>query len=64
MNRFVELTEDDLMGVNGGVNWAAVAAGTGVVLGAAALAVSGGLAFIPVAVILELEHQVKLPLRI
>ncbi|SHF16955.1 hypothetical protein SAMN02745195_01999 [Thermoanaerobacter uzonensis DSM 18761] len=52
MNEFMELTEDDLMVIDGGVNWAVVAAGTGIVLGAAALAVSAGLAFVPVAVIL------------
>jgi len=48
MNEFMELTEDDLIVVDGGVDWAAVAAGTGIVLGAAGLAVSAGLAFIPV----------------
>lgn len=51
-NEFIELTEEDLMVVDGGVDWATVAAGTGIVLGAAALAVSAGLAFVPVAVIL------------
>ncbi|MDI3501405.1 MAG: hypothetical protein PWP22_1176 [Thermoanaerobacter sp.] len=52
MNKFMELTEEDLMVVDGGVDWATVAAGTGIVLGAAGLAVSAGLAFVPVAVIL------------
>ncbi|MGB9680416.1 MAG: hypothetical protein ACPLW7_00095 [Minisyncoccia bacterium] len=52
MNGFMELTEEDSMVIDGGVDWAVVAAGTGIVLGAAALAVSAGLAFVPVAVIL------------
>lgn len=49
---FVELTNQGLMNIDGGINWGVVAAGAGIVGLGLAIAATGGLATVPVAVIL------------
>lgn len=49
---FVELTNQELMNIDGGINWGVVAAGAGIVGLGLAIAATGGLATVPVAVIL------------
>jgi hypothetical protein len=50
---FTELTNQDLVSVNGGLNWGTVLGGAALVVGAAALVVgTGGLGFVAVPVIL------------
>ncbi|AEF16793.1 hypothetical protein Thexy_0748 [Thermoanaerobacterium xylanolyticum LX-11] len=53
MNGFMELTEEDLMIIDGGVNWGVTLGGTALLISAIGLTIAtGGLGFMPVSVIL------------
>lgn len=58
-----ELREEELLNVDGGIDWGVIGVGIGAVALGAAIAATAGLATLPVAVLWELEQLVKFLLQ-